>query len=226
MTRLALAALLALFTGGCTAHIAPYHPKHREFDVGEYGDAAHDSSNGSLWGRASRGLLADDRARRLGDVLVIQIDETDSASHDASTSLSKNSNRSINLSGGVFDLLQKAVPAMQLANLLGISSSSSFDGSGSIKRQGTLTASLPVRVRKILPNDDLYVEGTKVVMVGTEEHHLYISGIVRPVDVLADGTVPSSRVADAEIEYTGRGDVSDQQRPGWLHRTLDKVSPF
>jgi flagellar L-ring protein precursor FlgH len=63
-------------------------------------------------------------------------------------------------------------------------------------------------------------------MVGEEEHHIYVSGIVRRVDIADDDSVPSSRIADAEIEYTGRGDISDTQRRGWLSRTLSKLWPF
>jgi flagellar L-ring protein precursor FlgH len=63
-------------------------------------------------------------------------------------------------------------------------------------------------------------------MVGHEEKHIYLSGIVRRIDIAEDNTVPSSRIADAEIEYTGRGDVSDTQRRGWLSRTIGKLWPF
>ena len=99
-------------------------------------------------------------------------------------------------------------------------------GSGKIARKGTLSATLPVRVKQELGNGDLYVEGTKVVMVGEEEHHIYLSGIVRTADIADDNTVPSSRIADAEIEYTGRGDVSDQQRRSWGSRLLARVWPW
>ena len=77
-----------------------------------------------------------------------------------------------------------------------------------------------------LGNGDLYIEGTKVVMIGAEEQHLYVSGIVRVRDIAEDGSIPSSRIADAEIEYTGRGDVSDQQRRGWGSRLFAKIWPF
>ena len=63
-------------------------------------------------------------------------------------------------------------------------------------------------------------------MVGNEEQHIYVSGIVRRRDIDPDNTVPSSRIADAEIEYTGRGDVSDQQRRAWGNRLLAKLWPF
>ncbi len=226
MTRAFFMVALCSMLGGCVGHIGPYREKHREYDPGDYDNAGTTQGVGSLYVVGARSLLEDERAGHVGDVVIIQIDENDSASRQGNTSLSKKSNRQIGLSGGLFDLLSKAVPALQLANLLGIASSSSFDGAGESKRSGKLNASLPVRVRKILPNSDLYLEGSKVVLVGNEEHHLYVSGVVRRLDVRADGTVLSSRVADAEIEYTGRGDISDQQRPGWIHRALDKVSPF
>jgi flagellar L-ring protein precursor FlgH len=218
--------LLCVFAGGCVSHIAPYSPKVRDYDVGEYDTREPKPGSNSLYAGSRRSLFEDDRARRVGDVVIIQISEQDSAQHDASTKLDKKANMSIGLTGGLVDALQKVVPAVQLAQLLGTNNTSGFAGDGTIQRHGTLTATLPVRVKKVLPNSDLYLEGSKVVMVGDEEHHLYISGIVRAVDVKADGTVASSSVADAEIEYTGRGDISDHTRPGWLHRIINKVNPL
>jgi flagellar L-ring protein precursor FlgH len=226
MSRVVLLLLaVAHLASGCTMHIAPYTPKRRALDIG--GDyAGAPSARGNSLYAGGRPLVEDDRPRREGDVLIIAVDEQDSASQDSTSKLSKKTKSSLGLSGGLIEALQKAVPAVQLAQLLGIDAQNGFDGAGSYRRQGRMTATLPVRVRKVLPNDDLFVEGTKVVMIGAEERHLYVSGIVRPVDIRSDGSVPSSRVADAEIEYTGRGDISDHQRPGWLTRTLNKVNPF
>jgi flagellar L-ring protein precursor FlgH len=36
----------------------------------------------------------------------------------------------------------------------------------------------------------------------------------------------SSRVADAQIEFTGRGDLADQQRKGWFAKFVDWINPF
>ncbi len=214
----------ALFVAGCAAHIAPYQAKRREFDNGDY-EKVRERKTGSIF-TAAHDLMEDDRARRVGDVLVIQVDETDAATHEATTTSGSTNNTNLGITGVLATALQKVSPTLDLTNLFGSGSKFDFQGGGQIERKGTLSAMLPVRVRKVLPNDDLYVEGTKVVMVGHEEHHLYISGIVRPVDVRSDGSVPSSRVADAEIEYTGRGDLTDVNRPGWGSRILTKVWPF
>jgi flagellar L-ring protein FlgH len=72
----------------------------------------------------------------------------------------------------------------------------------------------------------LFIEGTKVVMINNEEYHLYLSGLVRPTDIGQNNAIESTRIADAQIEFTGRGDLADQQRKGWLARLLDTFSPL
>jgi flagellar L-ring protein precursor FlgH len=65
-----------------------------------------------------------------------------------------------------------------------------------------------------------------VVLVNNEEQHFYISGVVRPIDIDGENSVKSSMVADAEIEFTGRGVLSDNTRKGWLARRLGFLWPF
>lgn len=224
-TILGLAALL----GGCAGpprHIAPYSPKERDFDPGVYAEQP-EASPGSLYAE-QRGLFEDDRARRVGDLLVIEIDERETASRTSTTKLGRKGSNTLTAPKalGLMSKLQRNFPDLDPSELLSLSSDHSFNGNGQTQRSGRLTATLPVRVKDVMPNGDLFVEGTNVIMVSNEEHHLYVSGIVRPVDIKANNTVPSSRIANAEIEYIGRGDVNDQQRPGWGSRALTRGAPF
>ena len=221
------AVVLALATLGCVSHIAPYHSKHRKLDAGEFG-ARSKPANGSLYAEGTPGLFEDHSASRIGDILVIRIDEKDLASHQADTKLDRSDATSYGVPAaiGLVAAIKAKYPDVDPAKLLSTTSDQKFTGVGAVKREGTVTATLPVRVVQILPSGDLFIEGTKVVMVGEEEHHIYVSGIVRRVDIADDDSVPSSRIADAEIEYTGRGDISDTQRRGWLSRTLSKLWPF
>jgi flagellar L-ring protein precursor FlgH len=222
--RLALSCLLAL---GCTTHIAPYHPKHRTLEPGQYGTRSQ-PANGSLYAEGAPGLFEDPNASRVGDILVVRIDERDLASHQADTKLDKSDATSYGLPSamGVVAAIEKKYPGVDPAKLFASTTDQKFTGAGAVQRQGHVSATLPVRVIQVLPSGDLFVEGTKVVMVGQEEHHIYLSGIVRRIDIAEDDSVPSSRVAEAEIEYTGRGDISDTQRRGWLARVMSKVWPF
>ena len=231
MRRLEIAVViglagLATACAGGPRHIAPYQPKHRSFDPGVY-ELAADPASGSLYAD-QRGLFEDDRASRIGDVLVIEIDERETAKRKSTTKLKRRQASAHGMASafGLMAKLQKKYPNIDPTKLFATDSSSEFDGAGTTERSGRLTATLPVRVKEILPNGDFFVEGTNVVMVSNEEHHLYVSGIVRRVDIKADNTVPSSRIANAEIEYIGRGDVSDQQRQGWGTRGVNRGAPF
>lgn len=220
---------LGILLAGCAGparHISPYSPKERDFDRGAYAPSA-EATPGSLYAD-QRGLFEDDRARRVGDLLVIEIDERETASRTSSTKLGRKGSSSFTAPKalGLMAKLKRNFPDLDPSELLSLTSDQSFSGNGNTKRSGTLSATLPVRVKDVMPNGDLFVEGTNVVMVSNEEHHLYVSGLVRPVDIKANNTVPSSRIANAEIEYVGRGDVNDQQRPGWGSRAMSRGAPF
>ena len=212
----ALAAMV-LF-GGCATD-GEIERRTRKFDVGEYTPRAA-ASPGSLF--RSGGLLEDERPQYVGDVVIVRIEESDSALADSSTRLAREQDFQFGIEGAV----DTALPQIGLADLFGTSTEQSMEGKGTIARRGRLKGMLPVRVKQVLPNGDLYVEGTKVVSVGNEARHLYVSGVIRPADVLADGSVLSSRIADAEISYTGEGDATDQQEVGWFMRLLSYVWPF
>ena len=221
-----LVAGLTLAALAC-GHTEPYKAKHREYHGGDYEKRAP-SNGASLYATGSLGLIEDNRASRVGDVLVIVINETDSGAHTDNTTLAKTSSTKLGLpaSFGVLDQLQKVVPGVNPSQLFDAESANNFAGGGTVQRNGQLSGVLPVRVREVLDNGDLFIEGTKLVTIGTEVHHLYLSGVVRPIDIGLDDTIPSSRVADAEIEYTGHGDLDDQQHQGWLPKALLAIWPF
>lgn len=222
-------SLIAIVTlaAGCSSHIAPYTPKKRKFDAGEFGERSK-PTGGSLYAEGAPGFFEDHSASRIGDILVIRIDEKDLAEQQSDTKLDKTDNTRYGMPAavGIVGALRAKYPDVDPAQLLSTSSEQKFTGAGAIKREGNVVATLPVRVKQILPSGDLFVEGTKIVMVGAEEKHIYVSGLVRRVDISEDNSVASSRIADAEIEYSGRGDISDTQRRGWLARAVSKLWPF
>lgn len=224
-----LAAAVALGTAACgPPHITAFTPRERNFVAGRYAEDEPGAkpTAGSLFSDAKTGLFQDPLAGHVGDILSIKIDESADAQGDSTTSLSRKSSMSAGVDtffGLVTALKSAGIDPTKLAEL---STSSSFDGSGATARKGQLSGDLTVRVRKEMPNGDLFVEGTKVVLINNEEYHLYISGLVRRTDITRENTVLSSRVADAQIEFTGRGDIADQNRKGWLLRLIDFLNPF
>ena len=154
-------------------------------------------------------LFSDTKARRVGDTLTILVNETASASSKAATSSSKSEN--LNYGPGFGRFLR------QIGNF-GISGSIGSTGQGSTTRADTLSAQIAVVVKDVLPNGNLVVEGHRAVGMNAETQQLTLSGIVRPVDIAPDNTVPSALVADARIKLTGKGPVGDKQHDGIVTR--------
>jgi flagellar L-ring protein precursor FlgH len=232
MKRLAalLTASLAAAACGGAPHVGSFTPKQREYKKGEYAASKIDAkpTGGSLYSEAVPGFLEDTRAVRVGDVVVVRIDEQANASGNATTQLSKTTNRDVNVDAflGLLPAIKQANPNVDPGKLISLAASAGFNGDGTTSRQGQLTGNIAVRVTQQMPNGDLFIEGTKVVMINREEIHLYISGLIRRADIAQDNSVASSRIADAQVEFTGRGDVADTTDRGWLTKILDFISPF
>ncbi len=211
-------------------HVQPFTPRQRVYNTGSYAqkEASARPSNGSLFSDANPGFVQDTRAVRVGDFVVININENANAQGDSNTNLSKQSNgtTSVNSLLGIVPAIKRAYPDVDPTQLLNFASQAGFVGAATTERSGQLTGNIAVRVVKEMPNGDLFIEGTKVVLINNEEYHLYLSGLVRPTDIAQDDSVASTRIADAQIEFTGRGDLADQQRKGWFARILDTINPF
>jgi flagellar L-ring protein precursor FlgH len=219
---------LALACG--PSHIAPFTPRQRKYDPGPYAATQKGAQPavGSIYSEAQAGYLEDTRALRVGDIVQIQIDEHADAQGGATTKLSKETNREAGVSSllGLVPAIKKAYPDIDPEKLISLAASSDFAGEGQTSRAGKLKGSIGVHVRQEMPNGDLFVEGTKVVMINHEEYHLYISGVIRPADIEGNNTVDSSLIADARVEFTGRGDIDDQVERGWMTKILDTINPF
>jgi flagellar L-ring protein precursor FlgH len=221
--------LLGLIACG-PPHIAPFTPRERKYDRGDYAveqDRAR-PARGSIYTSGMAGYLEDTRAVRVGDIVMVRIDEQANAKGGASTDLNRQSNRSLGMTAllGLVPAIRNSHPNINPEQLVSLMSDMNFQGDGQTSRDGVLKGVIAVRVKQQLPNEDLFVEGTKVVMINHEEYHLYISGLIRPTDIEGDNSVPSWRLADAQVEFTGRGDIAAQVDRGWLAKVLDAINPF
>lgn len=230
-TALAILALATFPLLACGPdHIGPYTPKQRDYDPGKYAasDPSLKAANGSLFSDSNGGYLEDNRSARVGDVVMVAIDEQADASGDSSTDLSRSSSFDMGITNvfGLMTALKAAMPLADPTHMLQYMSQADFAGHGNTSRKGELRGTIAVRIAREMPNGDFFIEGTKVVLINNEEYHLYVSGLIRSADIRDDNSISSTRIADAEVEFTGRGDIADQQRKGLLGRALDKVNPL
>lgn len=224
-------ATLLVCAASCTRPtLSTHETRQRNYTSGAYAqrDPNSQPSNGSIFSDSIAGYLEDTRAVRVGDLVVVRIDERADARGGAITDLRRESNTNINVSSmlGLIPAIRTAIPELDPTRLLEVVSRSNFLANGNTVRNGELSGSIAVRVTREMPNGDLYVEGTKLVRINAEQYHLYVSGLVRRADIAQDNSVPSSRIADAQVEFSGEGEVADSNRRGWLLRFLDVINPF
>lgn len=230
LLRCLLLALTLHFTACAQTHIKSYEPRQRDYTLPvEISEAEQSREPGSLWNAQSQAntLFADLRAMRPGDILTIRVEEFANAQRGTNTTLQRQSelNAEIIAFLGLMEQVKKVAPSLG-EKLVDTKTSSAFDGSGSTGRSERLEATVPGIVKKMLGNGHVFVEGHRVVLVNNEEHHFYISGVARLQDIDESNAISSARLADAEIEFTGRGDLSDQQRQGLFARFWSRIWPF
>jgi len=205
---------------------------------------------GSLWSEAStneRGMFADKRAKRIGDIVTIVVQENTVSNNslelktarasklDTGNPLTNLVNQFITAlpatilgKNRLTDAMTKAaVPGATLTvPALNASGSTDYKGGGDITNRQVATARSAVTVIDVLPNGNMVIEGVRLVRFSGETQYASLRGVVRVADVLKDNTVLSSNIADAQIEFVSEGTLTEAQRKGWLLRLAGKASPF
>ena len=174
-------------------------------------------------------LYEDMKARQIGDIITVVLSEVTSANKSAATKLGKKSNATIvdpKLLGtsSKFNLpKQLPIPLITTDNLTletSVSANRDFDGKGDSNQSNNLTGTITVTVTQVHPNGNLFIRGEKWITLTHGDEFIRISGIVRPQDISPDNKLDSMRIADARITYSGRGDVHNTNKPGWIMKIL------
>jgi len=184
-------------------------------------------SPGTLWNGDEGNWLADVKARRVGDIVTVVIKEKASASKVATTDTERSSSIAAGISS-LFGLENALADKTNItpSSMIDASSNNSFSGSGKTTREEDLVATLTTQVIEVYPNGNMKIRGGKSVTVNNENQIIYLTGIVRLYDVTANNTIDSGNILNAQISYTGKGALSDKQKPGWLMRIFDNTWPF
>jgi flagellar L-ring protein precursor FlgH len=181
----------------------------------------------SLWTGARNSLLGDRRAGERGDILTVVIEIDERAEMSNSTSRSRSAGESMEVPQ-LFGIPQRQnMPEGASAeNPVDITSSSSSDGDGQVRRREKLTLRIAATVTDVMPNGVIRIQGSQEVRVNFEMRELLVSGFVRPEDITRDNQITYDKIASARISYGGRGQITDVQQPRWGQQVADIILPF
>jgi len=181
--------------------------------------------SGSLWSEDSpfADLASDYRARRVNDVVIINIVEQTSSTNNGGIQ----SARTFSASSGITGLFGQVGPANALQNLFSPNSASNLNGQAQASSSSTLQTTIAGTIEAVLPNGVLVIEAQRKEAVDNQTQTLTVRGVVRPGDLASDGSVNSTSISNLEILLNGHGVISDGVRPpNALIRTILKILNF
>ena len=191
------------------------------------------AGSNSLWRSGAKGFFRDQRARRIGDVLTVQITVTDKAALSNATTRSRDNSDSLGVPNffGLENKLGKILPSggpgpYDTSSLVAASSKSTNQGSGQVQRAESIQTNVAAMITQVLPNGNLVIAGRQEIRVNFEVRDVYVTGIVRPEDITPQNTIPHDKIAELRVAYGGRGQITDVQQPRYGSQMLDILLPY
>jgi len=211
--------IFGLILGGCGTYIEDrksidYAPIYETETVSE-----SEAGFGSIYKPKQGSLFAmEGRASRVGDILTVAFTESFQATKSQNAATSRSSESSVTFP----PVVEKLIPGEEFAS----SGENTFSGSGSTAQSNSLTGSVSVHVIRVFGNGNLEIMGQKKLTLNNGDEYIRVSGIVRPRDISADNVVQSDRIANADINYIGAGDIARSGKKGWYTRLMETIAPI
>ncbi len=167
-------------------------------------------------------LFGNTNQHRVGDIITIVLDERTVSTKSSTVEVDKETSISLLENGNNTILGRSTTRNLPLLGNITIPTSAEqsreFEGDASADQSNSLEGNISVTITDIMPNGNLVIRGEKWLKLNRGDEYIRISGMLRPSDVGLDNMVPSTRLANARIAYSGTGELADSQRQGWLGR--------
>jgi flagellar L-ring protein precursor FlgH len=183
----------------------------------------------SLWREGARGFFRDQRARRVGDVLTVNVTIEDRAKLENQSSRSRKNNEDLGVDGffGIQNKFNDWFPSpVDPGSLVNLDSGTSNLGRGAVNRSENIELNIAALITQTLPNGNLVIEGRQEVRINFEVREIVVAGIVRPEDITPQNTIPHDKIAELRVAYGGRGQITDVQQPRYGAQILDVLLPY
>jgi len=183
--------------------------------------------SGTIFNAAQGNLFSmETKAQQVGDIITVSFAESFQATKSQNAATSRSLDSSVNLPGVANLILPDRTNAADLSTKLAAGSENSFSGSGSSAQSNSLTGQVSVHVVRVFQNGNLEILGQKKLTLNNGDEYIRVHGIVRPQDIDAETVVSSDRIANANIQYIGAGDIAESSKKGWYSKLLDNVNPL
>ena len=183
------------------------------------------ASTGSLWTSNTPNFWQDVKAHRVGDIVTITVSEKAEASKKGSTKTGRTKDMSADFSFAGLTSGDKMILDTVKSGYQG-KFDTNFSGTGAATRSDSMATFMTATIVEVLPSNNFVIRGARWTKVNEEMQQIVLEGVIRPTDITRNNQVLSQNIADAKIFFSGKGPVSNQDKPGWFMRFFDAVNPF
>jgi flagellar L-ring protein precursor FlgH len=229
-TKSSVLLFVALAAAGCSAGREEKVSASYQADYDKVVSVHDKTVDGAIYSSAQPGFfVADRRAHAVGDVITITLAETTQASKSTDGTISRKGTTAATLPpiiSGPLSILGLTNSGVTSSGALDSSATQSYAGKGVADQSNSLTGTLTAMVTRVYENGNMWVEGQKSLTLNQGEEYIRVSGLVRPEDIAAGNLVSSGRIAQAQISYTGSGDLADAAKQNWYGKLFGWASPL
>ena len=186
---------------------------------------APSNNTGTIFNSAQGNLFSmETKAQEVGDIITVAFAESFQATKSQNAATSRSLDSSLSLPGVMDLIIPDRTNAADLSTDLAAAAENSFSGSGSTAQSNSLTGQVSVHVVRVFRNGNLEILGQKKLTLNNGDEYIRVHGIVRPQDIDAENVVSSDRIANANIQYIGAGELDSPSKKGWYTKILENVN--
>jgi flagellar L-ring protein precursor FlgH len=180
-------------------------------------DSASTARPGRQSWTSGRGTFA------VGDVVTVLIDERTLATARLTDNHADSRGRNLGIDASL--PTTGGVPPAPIAGSVSMDQDNKSRRSGEATRNNAFIGAMSARVVAVSPSGALQISGRKLVTVDKSAQELVVTGWIRAQDVSpSTNSVPSARLADAEITYAQQGSLG-KPKSSIIGRLLGAIWP-
>jgi flagellar L-ring protein precursor FlgH len=163
-----------------------------------------------------RSLFNTVKAKNIGDVVTILMEEEASTSSEVKLSVQKTSEAEDNFT----PILNTIFKTDKFKSLDGYGGNTSTSNNAKVERSSKSKDIITAQVVEILPNGNLVVQGKKIGINSKERAEFLVSGIVDPRFITNSGQISSKYIANLQFAVVGKGTASSADSEGIMNRLM------
>jgi len=164
-----------------------------------------------------RSLFNTVKAKSIGDVVTVLIEEDSSATSEVKLDIANTSSAE----DAFTPILNTLFKTDKFKSLDGYGGNTTTANQAKVVRTTKSTDTITAQVIQLLPNGNLVIQGKKVAINSGEKAEVLISGIVDPRFITNSGEVSSKYIANFQFAVVGKGTTSSSDSEGIMNKFMN-----